>query len=244
MIKAIIVDDESNAIEGLLWELSKFSYKVQVVTTFTDPELALEYLKEAQIDCVFLDIEMPIMDGFTFLEKVPNRSFSVVITTAYNEYALKALKKEAIDYLLKPIDSDDLKVAIHKIEKQVTELYSLESFEIMLLKFNNRQSRKKITISTDGKLVFLEPDDIFYVESDGNYCTIYCKNQKKLVVTKKLKSFCEILPDEQFFRIHNSYIVNLNKVKEFIKVDGYIVLENNAKIPVSRQRKTDLLRKL
>lgn len=143
MIKAIIVDDESNAIEGLLWELSKFSDKVQVVTTFTDPELALGYLKEAQIDCVFLDIEMPIMDGFTFLEKVPNRSFSVVITTAYNEYALKALKKEAIDYLLKPIDSDDLKVAIHKIEKQVTELYSLESFEIMLLKFNNRQSKKK-----------------------------------------------------------------------------------------------------
>ncbi|GAL79777.1 two-component response regulator [Algibacter lectus] len=142
MIKAIIVDDESNAIEGLLWELSKFSDKVQVVTTFTDPELALGYLKEAQIDCVFLDIEMPIMDGFTFLEKVPNRSFSVVITTAYNEYALKALKKEAIDYLLKPIDSDDLKVAIHKIEKQVTELYSLESFEIMLLKFNNRQSKK------------------------------------------------------------------------------------------------------
>ncbi|WP_405294066.1 LytR/AlgR family response regulator transcription factor [Algibacter sp. Ld11] len=244
MIKAIIIDDESNAIEGLSWELSKFSDNIEVVTSFTDPELALKYLKHEQIDCVFLDIEMPIMDGFTFLEKVPNRNFSVVITTAYNEYALKALKKEAIDYLLKPIDSDDLKVAIEKIEKQNTERYSLENFESILLKFNNNLSRKKITISTDGKLVFLKPDDIYYVESDGNYCTIHCQNQKKLVVTKKLKSFCEILPDEQFFRIHNSYIINLNKVKEFIKVDGYVVLENSAKIPVSRQRKTELLRKL
>lgn len=244
MIKAIIIDDESNAIEGLSWELSKFEDKIQVITTFTDPEHALEYLKENQVDCVFLDIEMPVMDGFTFLEKVPNRKFAVVITTAYNEYALKALKKEAIDYLLKPIDSDDLKVAVAKIEKQNNERYNLEHFENMLLKFNNNASRKKITISTDGKLVFLEPDDIYYVESDGNYCTLYLKNQKKLVVTKKLKSFNEMLPEEQFFRIHNSFIINLNKVKEFIKADGYVILESNAKIPVSRQRKTELLRKL
>ncbi|MDB2462986.1 LytTR family DNA-binding domain-containing protein [Algibacter sp.] len=244
MIKAIIIDDESNAIEGLSWELSKFEDKIQVLTTFTDPEHALEYLKQNRIDCVFLDIEMPIMDGFTFLEKVSNRNFSVVITTAYNEYALKAIKKEAIDYLLKPIDSDDLKVAVDKIEKQHKERYSLEHFEEILLKFNNNRSRKKITISTDGKLVFLEPDDICYVESDGNYSTLYLKNQKKLVVTKKLKSFSELLPEEQFFRIHNSFIINLNKVKEFIKVDGYVILENNVKIPVSRQRKTEFLRKL
>lgn len=244
MIKAIIIDDERNAIEGLTWELSKFKDKIELVKTFTNPESALDYVKANHVDCAFLDIEMPTMDGFTFLEKIPNRNFSVVITTAYNEYALKALKKEALDYLLKPIDSDDLREAISKIEKQYLARHSIENFENILIKFNKNNTRKKISISTDGKLIFLEPDDIIYIESDGNYCTLYLKNSKKIVVTKKLKSFSELLPEEEFFRIHNSYIINLNKVKEFIKVDGYVVLENNIKIPVSRQRKTEFLNKL
>lgn len=244
MIKAVIIDDEPKAIQGLVWELSNFNDELEVVATFTEPEKAIPYLKSSKIDCLFLDIEMPTMDGFQFLEKLEHKDFAVVITTAYNEYAITALKNEAIDYLLKPIDTDDLADTISKIKKHNSKGFSADKFEDILLKFNNKLHHKKITINTDGKLVFLEPKDIFYAESDGNYTTLYLSDNKKIVVTKKLKDIDELLPSDHFFRIHNSYIINLHKIKEFLKSDGYVVLENNAKIPVSRQRKTEFLEKL
>ena len=244
MIKAVIIDDEPKAIQGLVWELSNFDDELEVVATFTEPEKAIPYLKSSKIDCLFLDIEMPTMDGFQFLEKLEHKDFAVVITTAYNEYAITALKNEAIDYLLKPIDTDDLADTITKIKKHNTKGFSADKFEDILLKFNNKLHHKKITINTDGKLVFLEPKDIYYVASDGNYSTLYLSDNKKIVVTKKLKEMNELFPSDQFFRIHNSYIINLQKIKEFLKTDGYVVLENNAKIPVSRQKKSEFLKKL
>ena len=244
MIKAVIIDDEPKAIQGLVWELSNFEEELEVVATFTEPEKAIPYLKSSKIDCLFLDIEMPTMDGFQFLEKLEHKDFAIVITTAYNEYAITALKNEAIDYLLKPIDTDDLADTISKIKKHNSKGISADKFEDILLKFNNKLNHKKITINTDGKLVFLEPRDIFYVESDGNYSTLYLSENKKIVVTKKLKEIDELLPSDHFFRIHNSYIINLHKIKEFLKSDGYVVLENNARIPVSRQRKIEFLEKI
>lgn len=244
MIKAVIIDDESKAIEGLTWELSNFKDELKVVATFTEPEKGIAFLETTKIDCLFLDIEMPTMDGFQFLKKIKNRDFAVVITTAYNEYAITALKNEAIDYLLKPVDTDDLAETITKIKKHIAKEFNSEKFEHILLKFNNKLNHKKITINTDGKLVFLEPNEIFYVASDGNYSTLYLSNQKKIVVTKKLKEINELLPEDYFFRIHNSFIINLHKIKEFLKSDGYVVLENNAKIPVSRQRKSEFLGKI
>lgn len=244
MIKAVIIDDEPKAIQGLTWELSNFENELEVVKTFTNPEEAIPYLKEYEIDCLFLDIEMPTMDGFQFLEKLEKKDFAVVITTAYNEYAITALKNEAVDYLLKPIDTDDLRETISKIKKHNSKIINTDKFEDILLKFNNKLHHKKITINTDGKLVFLEPKDIFYVASDGNYSTLFLSDKKKIVVTKKLKEIDALLPNEQFFRIHNSFIINLNKIKEFLKSDGYVILENNAKIPVSRQRKSEFLEKL
>lgn len=244
MIKAIIIDDEPKAIQALQWELHSFKEYITVIATFTEPSDALRYLKTSEIDCLFLDIEMPTMDGFTFLEQLSDRNFSVVITTAYNEYAIKALKNEAIDYLLKPIDADDLKDTIAKVKKSKTNEVVTKKIEDILLNYNTNFQQKKITINTDGKLVFLEPDDISYVASDGNYSTLFLENNKKIVVTKQLKEIDEILPENHFFRIHNSYIVNLNKIKEFIKTDGYVVLGNQTKIPVSRNRKPAFLKKL
>ncbi|MHB0755703.1 LytR/AlgR family response regulator transcription factor [Polaribacter sp. M15] len=244
MIRAVIIDDEPKAIQGLAWELSNFNDEIEVMATFTEPEEAIRYLKSTKIDCLFLDIEMPTMDGFQFLEQLETKNFAVVITTAYNEYAITALKKEAIDYLLKPIDSDDLTEAIRKIKKHNTKGFNADKFEDMLLKFNNKLHHKKITINTDGKLVFLEPKDIYYVESDGNYSTLHLSKNKKIVVTKKLKEINELLPKDHFFRIHNSYIINLDTIKEFLKSDGYVILESGAKVPVARQRKSEFLEKL
>ncbi len=244
MVKAVIVDDEPKAIQSLTWELSNFSDDIKVVRTFTSPEDAIDYIDNSDFDCLFLDIQMPTMDGFQFLEKLTNRDFAVVITTAYNEFAIKALKHEAIDYLLKPIDSDDLQETIKKIKKYNFKLANSSKIEEVLLNFNSKFDHKKITINTDGKMIFLDAEEILFVESDGNYCTIIMDNAQKIVITKKLKEMNAILPANQFFRIHNSYIINLKKIKEFIKSEGYVIMESNHRIPVARQRKSDFLEKL
>lgn len=243
MLKAVIVDDEPKAIQGLTWELSNFNHDLEVIETFTEAEKAIDYINTNSFDCLFLDIEMPTMDGFQLLERLEKKDFAIVITTAYNEYAIKALKNQAIDYLLKPIDSDDLEETISRIKKHDRQQNNTDKFDQILSSFNQKFNRRKITISTDGKLVFLEESEILFVESDGNYCTIHTTNTKKIVITKKLKEVNTLLPDDHFFRIHNSYIINLNKIKEFLKSEGYVVLENGHKIPVSRQKKSDFLDK-
>ncbi|SIQ08851.1 LytR/AlgR family response regulator transcription factor [Maribacter ulvicola] len=241
MIQAVIVDDEIKALQSLTWELTNFSDEINVVASFTNPNEALAYLEKHTPDCLFLDIEMPTMDGFQFIRKLTNKSFPVVITTAYNQYALKAIKSQALDYLLKPIDTDDLEETIVKIKKYHSKNFSVENLEMALLNYNSRAVHKRITLNTDGKLLFLESNEILYAESDGNYSTIFLSDGQKIVLTKKLKEVNELLPSDSFFRIHNSYIINLNKIKEFLKTDGYVVLKSNHKIPVSRQKKSDFL---
>ena len=243
MLISVIVDDEPKAIQSLSWELSNYSDQIKVIATFNNPEKALLYLAENNIDCLFLDIEMPTMDGFQFLNKLKFRDFAVVITTAYNEYAIKALKKDALDYLLKPIDSDDLEETIAKVKNYRSRTLDSNKIEKVLLGFNEKLNTKKIAINTDGKLIFLETKEILYIVSDGNYSTFHTTNNKKIVVTKKLKEINTLLPNEIFFRVHNSYIINLTKVKEFFKTDSYVIIENNHKIPVSRQKKSAFLEK-
>lgn len=246
MIKAVIVDDEPKAIQSLTWELSHFNKDVEIIETFTSPEKAISFLNKSTNtpDCLFLDIQMPTMDGFQFLAKITNKDFAVIITTAYDEYAIKAIKHEAIDYLLKPIDSDDLSSTINKLKNIHTKNINYDKLEELFYKFNEEQNKQKITINTDGKLVFLNIDEIIFIESDGNYSTLHLIDNQKLVVTKKLKEVDALLPEKLFFRIHNSFIINLNKVKEFIKTEGYVVMQANHKIPVARQRKLDFLDKL
>ena len=245
MLTSVIIDDEPKAIQSLSWELSNFSDEIEVKATFNDPEKALIYLVDNEVDCLFLDVEMPTMDGFKFLNNLNNltsANCAVVITTAYNEYAIKALKKNATDYLLKPIDRDDLKETIEKIKKQNSTSLNPNKIEKVLLNFNEKINSKKITLNTDGKLIFVDPKEILFIVSEGNYSTIH-SSDKKIVITKKLKELDSILPEEEFFRIHNSYIINLKKVTEFLKSDGYVILENGHKIPVSRQKKTAFLDK-
>jgi len=246
MIDLLLIDDEPNAIKSLEWEIGNYCKNVKIVASLTNAKDAILYLKENKVDCVFLDIEMPDMDGFQFLELFPKRSFAVVITTAFDQYAIKAIKESAIDYLLKPIDSDDLVKCFEKIEKQKNKVSLNEKLENSLEKLiqSTVLSQKKISVSTDGKMIFLNPDDIIYCESDGNYCTIYLENKEKILLTQKLKFMEEKLSQFQFFRIHNSYLINLNKVKEFHKTEEYVVLSNMMKIPVSRQKKSTFLDKL
>ncbi|MFM1877176.1 MAG: hypothetical protein RLZZ241_42 [Bacteroidota bacterium] len=242
MLKAIIVDDEKNAIQSLLWELKHFEEQVEVLTTFTNANQALLYLSKNSVDCIFLDIDMPQMDGFEFISKLPNNDqIAVVISSAYNQFGIKALKNEAVDYLLKPVDRDDLGTAISKIIKYHSKLLSFNNLEKMVIEATNQTPNKKVTIKADGKLVFLDADEILFAESDGNYTTLFLTDGHKILLTKKLKDVGDLLTSTIFYRIHNSYIINLTHVKEFIQSDGYVILKSNHKIPVSRQKKSDFL---
>lgn len=246
MLKTILIDDEQNALQSLEWELLNLKENIHVLGKFTNPVEAIKFIDENEIDCMFLDIEMPVMDGFQLLEKLSNRDFSIIITTAYVKYALSAIKERAIDYLLKPIDIDDLRTTIEKVKKIKDEKLYRDKLEdaLQMLNSSSTTAEKKIGISVDGKIIFLVPSEIIYCESDGNYCSIFLTNNKKLFVTKKLKDIELLLPPHLFYRIHHSYVINLEKVKEYLKTDGYVVLDENKRIPVSRQKKSTFLDKI
>lgn len=246
MVKVIIIDDEPSAIKSMEWELKHFCKNVLLMGTFSNAIDAINYLKVNDIDCIFLDIEMPEMDGFQFLEIFPERSFSIIITTAYDQYAIKAIKEKALDYLLKPIDSDDLIECVEKMKaiKSSTNLNDKLEKTLENLMLKSQTYQRKISVSCDGKLIFLDQEDIVYCESDGNYCTVYLENKEIILLTQKLKFMEEKLINSNFFRIHNSYLINLNKVKEYHRNDSYVVLSNHIKLPVSRLKKDTFLNKL
>ncbi|MBT8272256.1 MAG: LytTR family DNA-binding domain-containing protein [Bacteroidia bacterium] len=245
MIKAIIVDDEQNAIKNLKWEIENFCQDVEVCDAFTNPVEAISAINYLKPDCVFLDIEMPEMDGFQLLSSLKYRGFDLIITTAFDNYAIKAFKEHAIDYLLKPIDSDDLSKSVERVRanKSKNDL----GFEIkkVIESITPKTERRRIAIPLSGKTIFVESHEIRYCKSSGNYSEIYFTNHKTEVLSKKLKEVEELINDTTFFRVHNSYLVNINYIKEFVKSDGqYIVLEDGKTIPVSRSKKHTLMQAL
>lgn len=244
MIKCVIIDDELNAIKALMLELRNFSDRIEVAGKFTQVESALEFLKNNEVDVVFLDIEMPEMNGLDFLERFQQRNFQVVFTTAYSKYALKAIQNEAVYYLLKPVDVGELEICIERIEKKFSKDHFENKLDMALDKLSQIEGvPKKIKIQTDGKVTFYHPDDILYCEGDGNYCKIFFTNRSKVLLSKKLKQVEEILPEPFFYRVHNSYIVNLNKIKAYNKNDGILIIENDINIPVSRNKRSEILEK-
>ena len=241
MIKAIIVDDELTAIKSLKWEIENFCTGIEVMDSFTNPLEAISAINYLKPDCVFLDIEMPEMDGFQLLRELNYRAFDLIITTAYDSYALKAFKENAVDYLLKPVDTDDLLKSVSKIKKNKSENSLGTDIQTVLDSISEKKHPSKITLPLAGKTIFVYPDDIIYCKSDGNYTTIYFKNGKKEILSKKIKDIEELFHNDSFFRVHNSYLVNIKYISEYIKNDGqYLVLENGASVPVSRAKKAEL----
>ncbi|UBM59846.1 LytTR family DNA-binding domain-containing protein [Marinilongibacter aquaticus] len=247
MSKVILIDDEPKAIESLKWEIDNFCPDIEVVQTFVDPRKALKYFENHpdEIDCLFLDIEMPQMDGFRFLDELSQRNFAVIITTAYDQYGINAIKERALDYLLKPIDSDDLIAACEKLEEYKREHRLKDKFEetLMSAMANTTMGHRRIGLNIDGKIVFLKPDEVLYCEGDGNYTSVFLENGEKFFVTQTLKKMEERLQGDEFFRIHNSYIINLTKVREYIKNDALVIMTDGRNIPVSRNKKSDFLGK-
>ena len=243
-MRVIIVDDEPGAINSLIWELQKFSEYIKVVDTFTSAYEALSGINYLKPDCIFLDIEMPEMSGFTLLQKLTYRDFAVVITTAYSQYAIQAIKESALDYLLKPIDGDEIKLVIDKLKRTSTSHNFGQQLQETLSSLSRMRTPSMIQIPVNGKIIFLKISDIVYCESDGNYSKVFLESSKELYVSKKLKELEGLLPDNHFFRVHNSYIIHMLKVIEYLRSEGYVVLSNHKKIPVSRNKRQEFLNKM
>lgn len=240
-MKTVIVDDEMHCIESLTSMLEKYT-SVKVLQTFESPLEAVKKLPELQFDILFIDIEMPHLNGFELISLFPLSEWQVIFTTAYDEYAIKAFKVNAIDYLLKPIAKDDLLKSIEKCETS-TGISEISSRANMQSHFRDRL--KKIAIPTLGGLDMLSIDSITYLESDGNYSKVKVKSGTEILVSKTLKYFDDILSPYGFIRIHNSYLINPNNIQRYVRGDGgYVVMDNGSMLNVSRSRKELLIRTL
>lgn len=240
MIKAIIVEDEERSMLMLSSLLVEYCPEVTLVGSASTPEDAYALIKKSTPDIVFLDIEMPGYTGFQLLDFFDEVNFAVIFTTAYSEYALQAFQVSAVDYLLKPIQIDQLNSAIEKVSRLKGTTQNRE--KIHTLKENLEDHHiKKIALSTSQGLIFVPVNQIIYLEADGSYTHIFLTDGSKLLISKKIKEFENILTqDNHFFRTHRSFIVNLGFIKQYIKQDGgHLIMENGAIVHISRERKDD-----
>lgn len=244
MLSAILVDDEPSALKNLKWEIEKFCPEVKVIDSFSNPEDAISGIDYLKPDCVFLDIEMPEMDGFQLLKELRFKDFCLIITTAYDNYAIKAFKENAIDYLLKPIDSDDLQRAVSKIIKQRDKNELGFELENVITSLSNN-SKNKIGLPLAGRTLFLDKDEIIFCKSDGNYTEVFMVGSNTEILSKNLKEVHNEILSDIFFRVHNSYCVNINHIKEYIRSDGhYLLMSNSAQIPISRSKRDALVQRI
>ena len=243
MHKAIIVDDEAKGRLSIREKLREYCPQVEVIAEAANGREGIAAIEQHQPDIIFLDIEMPGMNGFEMLNNLPDKNFHIVFTTAYNQYAIKAIKYAAFDYLLKPIDIDELKEAVEKIGK-LKSSHTRE--QINLLQHNIGNPRKlpnKLAVHTMEGLLFYNIADIEYLEANSNYTNFHFADKTKIIASKTLKEFEELLPDEIFFRPHNSFLINLNRIKRYIKGDGgQIELQTGVFIDVSRRKKEEFLK--
>ena len=246
MITAIIVDDEVHSIDRLKNLLDTYCPEITVLAACVDIETAFRQINLLKPQVVFLDVQIHNSTGFDLLKKFQQIDFSIIFKTAYERYAVQAFRFGAVDYLLKPIDPDELSVAVKKLKNKQAKERMYENLEIVaqnMLHF--RKQDKKIAIPTLQGLEVLNVQDILYCQSDVNYTTMHLKDKKKIVVAKTLKEFESILTPYNFFRLHNSFLVNLSYTKSYNKGKGGTVkLEDGTEIEVSVRRKEEFLKKL
>ncbi|MDB5149888.1 MAG: response regulator transcription factor [Mucilaginibacter sp.] len=241
MIRAIIIDDEQHCIVRLSDMLARYCpQQIELLATCDNAADALTAIKSLKPDLLFLDVELQETTGMDLLRQFQQIDFEVIFTTAHEKYAIQAFRFSAVDYLLKPIDSDELTTAISKLDKMLGQKDLNNKFEALLQNFHNKPSSqtKKITVPSGNELLFLEISQITRCEADVNYTTIYLKDKQKIMVAKTLKDFDDLLTDHGFFRIHNSHLINLSYIRSYQKgKGGYVVLTDGTNLEVSTRRK-------
>lgn len=246
MPKAIIVEDELHSRQFLKNLVTEYCPELNLVALASDVEEGVAAIKEHKPDIVFLDIEMQTGTGFDLLLQFPAPEFEVIFTTAYDHYAIKAIKFSAIDYLLKPIEIEELQQAVKKITDKKATSGNQEALQMLL---KNLQAPAKedpsITLATSEGLEFIPLQQIIRIEASGPYSYFFLKNNKKIMVSRNLKEYEVMLSDHGFFRAHNSHIINIREVKRMVKTDGgYAVMSDDSKISISPKKKDEFMQQM
>ncbi len=242
MLKAVIIDDEPDCVRLLALQLKMYCPQVQVVAECTESETAYEQIKALQPDIVFMDIEMPVMNGFQLLEKIGTISFSLVFVTAYDQFAVKAFRFSALDYLLKPIDGKDLKAAVEKAEQRSWPQDQQLNLLKQQLHGGSKMLPDKIALPYQNGVTFAEIKLVVYCESENNYTRIHTVDGNQYMVAKTLGDIQEVLEERNFLRIHRQYLINLDHIKKYVRGEGnYVIMTNNQSIPVARNQKEKLI---
>jgi len=245
---AIIIDDEEMGAELLQLLLEKNCPEIDIISVCSKPELGIEMIKRLKPKIVFLDVEMPKISGFNLLEQVKNENFECIFTTAYDHYAIHAIKHNALDYLLKPIDVTELKSAVlkakNKIDNGNTNLLQMVTKLVENMPLTGQNT--KFSIPVGGEVFYVESEEVLYFEADSNYTNIYLDNKDgKITSSKNLKKIEEGLNIDFFFRIHNSYIINLKNVTKFKKgLTKKVIMKDGKDLEVSRAKLNELSEKL
>lgn len=241
MIKAILIDDEIDGLEDLQGSIEKYCPDVYICGTYQTPADGVAAVRNIKPNLVFLDIQMPRMSGFEILEQLSPVDFQVIFVSAYDKYAIKAIRFSALDYLLKPIDIDDLIKAVERVKERLKPVpYSVQS---VLQNSRNPLGRlDRIAVPSTEGIDFFDINDIIFLKADDCYTQMHLVNQSVKLISKVLKDFEELLSDSGFCRVHNSYLINLKHVRRYIRGEGgYVILTGNHHIDVSRRRKEEFL---
>lgn len=245
MIRTIIIDDEPDCCEVLTILLEKHCRQVKVEAVCYSAGEAIKAIAEYAPQLVFLDIEMPHINGFELLEKLPVINFEIIFTTSYDQYAIKAIRFSALDYLLKPIDREELQLAITKVTKRLHHPLP-QQLEILMQKFQHQVNKvNRIALPTMEGLQLIPLDSIISCASSSNYTILFMKENQKLIVSRTLKDIEEMLEDYNFLRVHHSYLVNINEIRKYIRGEGgSVVMSDGSSVYVSRSKKELLLKKI
>lgn len=242
MIRAIIVDDEQHCTDRVLKLVSSFDSNIEIIATCNTVDDAVKQTNALNPDLVFLDIEIHDKTGFDYLEQLGDYNFNLIFTTAFNNFAIKAFKYSAMDYLLKPIDRDDFVKAIERLNKQLSSKDTEVQIKMLLSNLKKENHKKTIRIPSNNGFDIIEISEIIYCEADTSWTHIYTKD-KKYTVSNGIGYYDDLLKDVNFFRIHNSYLVNVDHVKKYTKgKGGYVTMSNNTAIDVSTRKKEDFLK--
>ncbi|MGG9961550.1 LytR/AlgR family response regulator transcription factor [Ferruginibacter sp. SUN106] len=245
MLRAIIIDDEPRGRSILQQLLALHAPQLNIVGIASNADEGLQIIDTHKPDIVFLDVEMPGKSGFELLRELNTIDFKVVFVSAHNHYSLKAIKFHAFDYLLKPIDLDELKQTIEKLLRSSQAHTHNQFTELLTASRTGNTDLGKIAISSLSSIDLINVDDILYCEASANNTLVYLTNNKKIVATKNLKEYEDLLLSHRFFRIHHAYLVNLKHVARYIKGEGgSVILSNQKELEVSRRKKQEFLNAL
>ena len=242
-LKAILIDDELSSLQNLQQKLTEFCPDIFIAATSQKPEEALLLIQQHKPDVIFLDIEMPRMNGFRMLDELEEINFDIIFTTAYNHYAVDAIRISAFDYLTKPVAISELQKAVERLVKQ-RQLQTKDKLSVLKNALSTGKSQdEKIAISTAEGLEFIIISTILHIEASSNYSKIHLQNGKIIVVTKLLKDFEDMLLPYRFYRIHNTHLINLKHIEKYIKGDGgQVRLTDGTVLDIARRKKDEFLK--